>query len=401
MSPSPSHSAAGQALGYVHQVQWALVELVRRSATAPDIQLRIETLDDIEIIDSDGSSEYTQVKHQVTPTSDLTENSVDLWRSVNVWIDAFGDRAASEMPVLKLVTTATIPSGGKLNTLRRDEGRDIEAALGLLEEAARNSANQTSRSWREKFLALKSADRFALLNAISIDDASPRAREVGTALREVLHPVLPKGHKEAFIDYLLGWWNNISIRLLDRSIAAITAGDLDARISDLRDQFLPDNLPVDLELIVPFTVEDSAFYRNHQFVQQLVWIALDEPRLWRAIRDYHRAWAQRSEWLRLNLVSEPELEKFAFKLHDEWDYVFHERLAKMQRDGGPNAETVGQEILERLCADSKARIRDRLDEPWLNRGTLHALAHGWSGRTIGWHPDFASKLEQLLANVVT
>jgi hypothetical protein len=175
---------------------------------------------------------------------------------------------------------------------------------------------------------------------------------------------------------------------------------LDAHVSDLRDQFLPDNLPVDLNILIPISEEDSIPYRDRQFVQQLVWIALDEPRLWRAIRDYHRAWAQRSEWLRLNLVSEAELERFAFKLHDEWDYVFHERIAKMQRGSGPDSQIVGQEILENLCAESKARIRYRLDEPWLNRGTLHALADGWSGRTIGWHPDFASKLAQVLGDVV-
>ena len=255
-----------------------------------------------------------------------------------------------------------------------------------LEGAAKVSNNRTTLSWRKKFLNLKPADRFALLNAISIDDGSPRARDVGQVLREALHVVLPRGHEENFINYLMGWWTKICIRLLDRTLTAATAGDLDAYISDLRDQFLPDNLPVDLDMLIAFSQEDAVLYHERQFVQQLVWIALDEPRLWRAIRDYHRAWAQRSEWLRLNLVSEPELERFAFKLHDEWDYVFHERIAKMQRDGRPAAETVGQEVLERLGADSKARIRERLDEPWLNRGTLHALADGWSGRTIGWHP---------------
>jgi hypothetical protein len=400
MSPSPSHSAAGQALGYVHQVQWALVELIRRSATSPDTQLRIETLDDIEITRADGHSEYTQVKHQVIPASDLTENSVDLWRSLNVWMDAFGGQPMSAMPILKLVTTASIPAGGALNALRAEDGRDIDAALDTLENAAREGGNQTTLPWREKFLNLETADRFALLNAVSIDDASPRARDVSVVLREALHFVLPRGHADTFINYLLGWWTGICVRLLDRSLPAITAGDLDAHISDLRDQFLPDNLPIDLSILVPISEEDAIPYRDRQFVQQLVWIALDEPRLWRAIRDYHRAWAQRSEWLRLNLVSEAELERFAFNLHDEWDYIFHERLAKMQRETSPDSQIVGQEILERLSAESKARLRYRLDEPWLNRGTLHSLADGWSGRTIGWHPDFASKLAQLLGDVV-
>ena len=138
MSPPESHAAAGQALGYVYQVQWALVELARRSAVSATTQLRIEALDDIETIAADEPIELTQVKHQVKPTADLTENSVDLWRSLNVWMDVFSGRITSEAPVLKLVTTATIPDGSLLNMLRSDESRrNTELVLAGLEVAAR------------------------------------------------------------------------------------------------------------------------------------------------------------------------------------------------------------------------------------------------------------------------
>jgi len=83
MGEPTSHAAAGQALGYVHQVQWALVELLERARASPTAVLRLETLDDIEIVESqDGTVELTQLKHQVTPATDLTETSVDLWRSL-------------------------------------------------------------------------------------------------------------------------------------------------------------------------------------------------------------------------------------------------------------------------------------------------------------------------------
>ena len=402
MSVQEGHSAAGQALGYLHQVQWALVELARRAPKAPTTQLpEPGYVGDIEIIEGSQSVELTQVKHQVTPATDLTVNSTDLWRSLNVWMDVLTQMPTAEMPVLKLVTTASIPSGGALNFLRRDDQRNIEAALTQLEIAAREGRNQTSLLWREKFLGLTSADRMALLNLVSIEDGSPSARNVSDTLREALHFALPRGHEETFINYLLAWWYRLSVQLLDRTLEAISVADLETEISDLRDRFLPDNLPMAPDILVPFTEEDAVPYRSRQFVMQLMWIALDEPRLWRAIRDYHRAWAQRSEWLRLNLIGETELERYAFKLYDEWDYIFHERLAQLERESEPSGDLVGQQILERLGAESRARVRARFDEPWLNRGTLHALAEGWSGRTIGWHPEFATKLEQLLAGVAT
>ena len=164
-------------------------------------------------------------------------------------------------------------------------------------------------------------------------------------MQEALRFAAPHGHEETFISYLLGWWYQICVQLLDRSVEAVSASDLDLAISDLRDQFLPDNLPMAPEVLVPFTQEDSIPYRSRQFVQQLMWIALDEDRLWRAIRDYHRAWAQRSEWLRLNLICEPELDRYAFRLYDEWEHIFQQRVARMRRDGVSEADFVGQEIL--------------------------------------------------------
>jgi hypothetical protein len=402
MSESSSHGAAGQALGYMYQEQWALIELIQRGRKSPTAILRLETLDDIETRDSsdEGSIVLTSVKHQVRPSADLTVNSVDLWRSLNVWMDVLPDLSVSGTPLLKLVTTASIPTDSALNALRADEpSRNVRGALDSLEDAAHNGKNSKTLPWRQKFLALEQPEREELVSLISIDDNTPRARDVARSLQETLRFASPYGHEETFINRLLGWWYGICTCLLDRSLEAVTAGDLDLTMSDLRDQFLPDNLPEVPEMLVSFTQEDSIPYRDRQFVWQLVWIALDEDRLWRAIRDYHRAWAHRSEWLRLNLICEPELDRFAFRLYDEWEHIFHERVARMRREGGPEGHLAGQEILERVSAECRARVRARFDEGWFNRGTLHALADGWSNRTIGWHPDFASKLTELLSGV--
>ena len=71
----------------------------------------------------------------------------------------------------------------------------------------------------------------------------------------------------------------------------------------------------------------------------------------------------------------------------------------MNREGRSDHDVVGQEILEELARESRARLRDRFDEPWFNRGMFHALADGELGYRVGWHPDFESKLEVLLGHV--
>ena len=186
------------------------------------------------------------------------------------------------------------------------------------------------------------------------------------------------------------------MQLLGRSLEAVTGHDLIVKVADIADQLKSDTLPVDPSVMREHNESISDLYRDRSFVQQLLWIALENNRLWKAIRDYHRSFTQRSFWLRHQLLAETELERFAFRLHDEWEQIFDSRVAAMERERRTDRDIVGQEILEELARGSRTRLRDRFDEPWFNRGMFHALADGELGYQIGWHPDFESKLEEML-----
>lgn len=206
------------------------------------------------------------------------------------------------------------------------------------------------------------------------------------------------GKEDVFVHLLKGWWAGISVRLLSRGLEAITGSDLVLQVNDIADQLKSDTLPVDPLVMQKYDESIRDVYQDRPFVQQLLWVALDNTRLWKAIRDYHRAYSQRSFWLRYQLLAEPELDRFAFRLHDEWEQVFDRGIAAMSRTGRDDVEVVGQEILEALALESRARVRERFDEPWFNRGMFHALADGELGQRIGWHPDFEAKLEALLTH---
>lgn len=392
------HSAGGQALGYVHQCLWALIELGRRAADDPAVELRLEALDDIQF-EVDGSPvELLQSKHSIGEQSTLTAMSVQLWRSLNVWMDApvGGDL------ILRLVTTSAVVDGSGLAGLRADGDRNVSGALASLLSAARESSNSTTRPWRERFLALGEDECERLVERIYIDDGSPRAVELSEALESTFRYAAPAGKREVFNDLLVGQWASLAVRMLSRSLSAITGYDLVNIVADISDQLKSDNLPVDLALIEQ---SDQAVapdqYRSRLFVQQLMWIAADDGRLLRAIRDYHRSFTLRSYWLRYQLTAEIDFDRFAFELHDEWEQVFESRVAAMRREGRLDAEAVGQEILEELARESRARLKERFDYPWFNRGMFHALADGELNRQIGWHPDFEEKLEAMLVDVVS
>jgi hypothetical protein len=393
-----THGAGGQSLGYLHQCFWALVELGKRAADDPAIQLRLEALDDIQF-DAEGSPiELLQTKHHTGRTTTISASSVQVWRTINVWMDA----PADDSIMLRLVTTSNLGENSELAGLRAAGERNVDKALEALVFAASTSENQQTLPWRKKFLDLDEAKRDSLVSRVIIDDGAPRAIQIDEALKSTFRYAVPTGQRDIFNNLLKGQWASIVVRMLSGSLQAITGYDLVSLVADISDQLKSDNLPVDPAILTQ-TMDGSQEdgYRSRLFVQQLLWIALDENRLWKAIRDYHRSYSMRSYWLRFQLTSEAEFDRFAFELKDEWEQIFDARVAAMRRDMRVDDETVGQEILEELARESRSRLRERFANSWFNRGMLHALADGELAQQIGWHPDFESKLEELLTHAGT
>lgn len=391
-----THSAAAQALGYIHQCMWALVELAARARADPQIELRLEALDDIQF-DHDGSpAELLQTKHHIRQSQRLTPQSVDLWRTLNVWMDL----PNNDSSILRLVTTQRIEEDSDLACLRGTGcGRDVLIGVKTLAITATSSNNSTTKPWRDKFLQMDEGSRERFLERVVIADSSPHAQDVEQELIRTFRYAYPVGRSNVFANLIKGWWYRICVQLLSGAIQCIKGTDLVSQVNEITDQLRSDSLPVDPSILTTQSHTVLENYKDRVFVQQLLWIALDDNRLWKAIRDYHRSYTQRSYWLRYQLLAETELDRYAFRLRDEWEQVFDAHVAKMRRERDTNKEYVGQEVLEKLALDSKTRIRDRFDEPWFNRGMFHALADGEFGRAIGWHPEFESKLEGLLSDV--
>ncbi|GAA3958367.1 hypothetical protein GCM10022231_17360 [Gordonia caeni] len=395
LTQESSHSAAGQALGYVHQCMWALVELGRRATSEPAAQLRLEALDDIEFDSAGSPTELLQTKHHTRGGGPLTAQSVDLWRTLNVWMDLL----SSETLVLRLVTTRTLSEESGLIRLRAGDIRDTSVALEELLDAARTSTSKTTDKWRKKFLELDEISRVELVDRIIIDDGSLPATDIDKELVRTFRYAYPTGRDEVFLHLLKGWWSGVSVQLLSRALETVTGQDLIVQVTEIADQLKSDTLPIDPAVMQEHDESISDLYKDRPFVQQLLWIALENNRLWKAIRDYHRSFTQRSFWLRHQLLAETELDRFAFRLHDEWEQTFDSRVAAMKREGRTDHDVVGQEILDEMARESRARLRDRFDEPWFNRGMFHALADGELGYRVGWHPEFESKLEEMLSHV--
>ena len=336
-------SAADAAVGYVFQTRVALLQALGRLGEDQTFSVHLETLDDV-VFQQDGDApELLQVKHHRKATASLTDASPDLWKTLRVWIEG---RAGGAIPLdaqLFLITTAAVGAGSAASHLQAAD-RDEAIALRRLTTTATTSTSRTNATAYGLFRDLPEADREALILSVTVLPGTPNITDVDIELRRKVRLAVRSEHLEPFLSRLEGWWYGRAVRhLRDPAKGAISSAELESKMDDLRDQFHQDALPADDDL---FDGEvDASPYGNHPFVRQLEISGIRERRILRAVRDYYRAFTQRSRWMREDLVHVGELGCYKRRLIEEWE-IFFDQVA----------DEIGEEAAEEMCQESARRL---------------------------------------------
>lgn len=399
------HSAAASAAGYLYQCQAALLELLRRGWEEPQLVLFLETIDDVEIQGGD-AREALQIKHHTGAAGSLSDSSVDLWRTVAVWLDTLPLLAPGERAVFTLVTTGEAPRGSAASLLRARPlgGRDEAAALGLLEATASTSTNRETVNARTRFLKLPANERLRLMEAVEVRDEQPPIGDFYAELERLLPRVFRREHRDDFLAQLEGWWFRQCRRLLIERSAGVSAEDLTNEINRIRDGYTEGNLPSPLD---PAKLNEAeiAGYADEPFVKQLEWIAYSNDQIVAAIHDYYNAEAERSRWSRIGLLGLGDLESYERRLVETWRLGFFDMVRELaeQTDTESAKQAAGRTLLYQLRTQDRVRIQPRFSDEMITHGTLHGLANRARGdrQQIGWHADFEERLTELLALATT
>ncbi len=386
-----SHSAAHQALGYLYQSHWPLLQLIQRTGEHPDLALALELHDDVSWEQDGTPVELLQLKHHVNHQRGLGDKDVDLWKTLGVWMDAHVP-ADPLGPLLTLVTTSTATEGAA-HALRPDS-RSVELARTLLDAAAAGSTSTSTSDVRERYLALGEAEREVFVSRIYVLDGAPQVgADLETAVRQSLYVALPPNHEDSFLDQLWGWWNRQAVEILQRERDTISGMDVRLKIQEIADGYKPDNLPtlVDRDDV---DIDLETTYGSQVFVEQLRWILHSAAMLQKAMVDYYRAYVQRAQWVERDLIGIGELETFEDNLVDEWERTFDAMQIRLGGNADDEAkEKAGHALFQEVSNQTAVRVRERYTEPFFMRGRLHEFAD--VGR-VGWHPDFSDRVKELL-----
>ena len=389
MSPSHdsgrSHDAPASLAGYLYQVRYALLRALEEGKRNPGHVLLIEKFDDVAFQKDGTAIELIQTKHHVRQ-GNVTDQSVDLWKSLAVWMDRLSeDPNGTAKTRLVLVTTNNAGDDSALSMLRQSGcKRDEEAAVESLIFAAQQSKNTATHTARSQFLTLTDVERRVLVDNIWVFDRTANLADMRAEIENEVYYSAPIEQLSDFTDQLEGWWFSRIVDALGGDDASeITLVSVVRKVSELRERFKIGNLVVDdeLESMAPnMTLDDD----KRTFVRQMRIVEVPDRERKASVYDYYRAYQQRSRWARQNLLLDGETDHYDRGLHDAWERRFLAYTAEVDGETDEDQKRALGRGVFRWSREHQKPLRNR-DELWLSSGSFQMLA---DSKRIGWHPDF-------------
>lgn len=398
MSVNSTHDASGQMAGYLYQVLAALYLLL--DSRDHDAQICIEKFDDIAFFEQDEPIRMIQTKHQLYRPGNLSDTSVDLWRTIRSWCDSINNSPTHLRDTnFVILTTAMTQESTAAYYLRNDGNRNTDEARRILIDTAKAATVQTNERYYSAFLGLSPELQDNLIRHIYIYDSYQNVSNIKTDIMRYIRCATLPQFEEKVYNSVLGWWISAVIQCLcSKDPVFINRVQLQQIIFDIGSGYKADSLPINVDACYePSESElNELIPENRIFIEQLKLISLSRDRLRRCIRDYYNAFRQRSLWVREQLLLVNELQEYEALLVDEWN-----RLFVIMKE---NLADYGEELTERQKAKAGRDlfgsvesldfpIRERVSQPFIMRGSYHDLANRMA---VGWHIDFMERLCHLL-----
>lgn len=391
--------ASLSALGYLYQCQYALLLGLQRDEE-PNLCISIEKLDDIAFHESassaDTAKQLLQVKHHITRAGGLGDSSPDIWKTIRIWSEAaLTNQIDLDHATLCLLTTTTPTNRNSVRFVSPDRAtRNPDDARTKLEEAGKASDSPTIKQAYDVYMRLNKTQRVKLFKAMYLLDTSLMAvdvqKSIGMAIRHAVEPQ----HRLAFVERLQGWWyQRVVVHLSAADNQPIPVFAIQQQVHELRGQFQRDCLPDDL-LTVQLPPEATPTEDDRTFVRQLLLIELSKNRLRIAQEDHYRAFAQRSRWVKDNLIGMDDLSKFESRLLDIWRVRF-QIIKDGIEDGSADVQLArhGMNLFQWVetgaPSESALWVRPQFQSQYMTRGSFHILAELLR---VGWHPEYKSRL---------
>ena len=378
-------AAKEPSLGYHYQIRYGLY-LILQARDKDDPYIKFEDLDDVSISDIN-RVDLHQTKFHSGKIANLTDSSVDLWKTIRVWSEHIVRKTINlDNSLLILVTTAPVSRNSIIYGLTENRIAKVDYST-LIERLNKVTKESKNKLLAESFLAynqLTNHQKEKLLKSIFIKDNSLAINDLKEGCKKNLKiHFIPKFLDKAY-EMLEGWWYEQCIQFLQDKKDKITLEEVTSAIWDIREQLSNDSLPID-DLIREATVKHEN-YDKRKVVKQLTIATVGPNSVKQAISDFYKATEQRSKWVREKLLHPTEEISYDKRLISDYEPKF----AVLKDNAGAHSVDVCAKECREFYNNFYALtcpqifIRPKVTEPFIVRGSYHMLA---DQERIIWHPQ--------------
>lgn len=391
MGKNVSFEAKNPSLGYYYQVLYSLY-LMLASREKPNLTMKLEGLDDLEVNNSD-KHHLIQLKHHNTDDNSLSDKSLDFWKTVRVWSSEItqGEIRDIENTIFSLVTTGKVSERSFLQKLKDGKFRNTESALREMVKISKDQSVESTKKSYKAFCQLSDNQRKSLVNNIHIIDQEVDIVAVFELINSQLKYSAAPNKVAALSEGVIGWWLKQCIELLSNTgKTEIKDSDLQGAILSIIETLKQDSLP---DSFVLDTIENPFNeYEKHLFFKQLKLIAIGNRSLLKAVNDFRKAYGQKNKWLKDGLILPDEIDKYEQNLYDNWQRLFV--IVADNYDGSDNSLELmeaGRDFYNEFIARSHPSIRPNYSSTYYPIGSYHMLA---DEKRIGWNPNYENLIDE-------
>jgi len=390
-------SAAPQALGFIYQIRFALY----LSFTLPETSaLFIEGDDDLSIHDGKIIVGLGSLKHRAQGNI-ITNSSLDFWKSIRIWItryDQYGRINSNAR--FYLFTTSNTSNQSFINLLFEKSDINIEKLIVDIIELQAITDQLLIKDTIAEFMTLQDNEQKDFLKRIDIIDESPRIDNIPEKIMNLYFGGVRREFKKSVYERLEGWWQDRTIRIMvDASESAISKSEIEDKLAMINDEYKSDNLPITFKSKYPAWKIDPD-NDTRMFVKQLKMINISSERIEFAILDYFRAFEQRAYWAKEGLVDWKEIAEYENNLMSEWKRIRAQYLEEASNQTDDTLINIGKNIYNWSQNVINLNIREKVQEPYVIRGSFQILANEDPIPKVFWHPYANKKIAEITTGVL-
>ncbi|MDL5511240.1 hypothetical protein QSE00_05405 [Arenibacter sp. M-2] len=398
--------APGPFAGYLYQFEQGLYSLLLLED--PKAYLSIENVDDVAIHNPDGTVLFTlQAKHSISQsTTTFPDNSYDLWRTIEIWLDKINQGVFNEKTKFICATNKLIPKESLLCKIKHASLDDALSLIAkkkqsLLDKKQVKDANGESYKTADKILpiikrVLNNKGLFETLHC------NLELRDEGNLKERILNKLLLSGNslsdlqKDNIYQALLGWIQEVCLyKWRNGTIALVKKEDLDQKYQRLI------NSPSIIKAIfrnkedIEVGTKEIEERKNELFVKQLQDIKhnsdVKRRLIKRAIEDYIRYEIEHTYIInQIGDFTKKDFDQFIYQCQEKWQDIFDTFITRELNeysDDELNSKAIDiyNYVMKKLEMNFQTDHSFNINNIYIKNGGFLKLSNI---PEIGWHPNW-------------